>query len=162
MIIKNIFTIFLIIINFVLIVLVINRLSKENFEIFKFASDSIVSLNELKLGSNEGAESAIKCDETEDAMCDVLPRTTADKIPDDCRELTYSGIKNLCPITCETIKDMVGEDGESLCERWKKEHCEFDIISKSCPKTCAMFNKNLCKAIVKPDQPNSYVGGKEV
>jgi hypothetical protein len=169
MIIKNIFTIFLIIINFVLIVLVINRISKENFDIFKFASDSIVNLDNLKLGpKEEGAVSAIKCDETEDPSCAMLPKTSADNKPDDCVNGVYPGIKNLCSITCETIKDKdEGNVEGSFCEGWYKEDCAFELISKSCPKMCAKLNKNLCKAIVdtdllpKSNQPNIYVGGKE-
>ena len=98
--IKNIFTIFLIIINFVLIVLIINRISKENFDIFKFASDSIVNLNNLKLRESKPA---MKCDETEDPSCAFLPRTSADVLPDDCTNPATPGIKKLCPKTCAKL-----------------------------------------------------------
>ena len=153
--IKNIFTILLIIINFVLIVLIINRISKENFDIFKFASDSIVNLNNLKLRESKPA---MKCDETEDPSCAFLPRTSAEVPPDDCTNNDTPGIKKLCPITCGTIKDT---DEESFCEGWTKENCNsFEFLKERCPKTCAKLNKNLCKAINlnnNSNQPNIYV-----
>ena len=50
MILTYFFTIALIIINSILIIILINKLSKERFTIYKLASDSIINLNKIKLG----------------------------------------------------------------------------------------------------------------